>query len=82
MVEIRWVLVQGDRRIELLTSLAEFRRMVDHVARERDAVNRVVVTIGLSLRGVDVAEADEGTTRILGQLWDSGEWVVYQDEPR
>ena len=82
MVEISWVLKPGGRSIELLTSVAEFRRLAEQVARERQATGRVVVTIRLSLAGDEGAGRDAAVTSTFGPLWDSWAWAVYQDEPR
>ena len=76
MVEMRWVLDQGGQAIELLTSVAEFCRLVAQVAEGGPGAEGVIVTVGLSLLGVQLAGGDEETIAAVEEAWARRGWVV------
>ncbi len=74
MVEIRWVLEKQGRVIELLTSIAAFCRLAAQATESGPRPGDAVVTVGLSLLGVQPAGGDEGTTAAVEQVWARREW--------
>jgi len=76
MMEIRWVLEQGGQAIELLTSIAEFCRMAAEAAGDSAGTEGVIVTIGLSLLGIQHARGDQETIAAVEATWVCREWVI------
>ena len=76
MVEIRWVLDQGGQAMELLTSIAEFCRLVAQATEGGSGAEGVIVTVGLSLLGAQLAAGDEETIAAVEEAWAGREWVV------
>ena len=80
MVEIWWVLEPGGEAIELLTSIAEFCRLATEAGEDGPGVRRTVVTIGLSLLGVQHTRGDEETIAAVEATWARREWVIPHED--
>ena len=76
MVEIRWVLEQGGQAIEPLTSIAEFCLLAARAAEGAAGEGDTIVTIGLSLLGVQHTRGDEDTIAAVEETWARREWVI------
>ena len=76
MVEIRWVVEQGGQAIELLTSIAEFSLLAARAAEGAAGSEDVIVTIGLSLLGVQPARGNEATSAAVEQVWVRRDWSI------